>query len=171
MNHIVKNIVRLLIFVLAQGLIFSQMNFGYGIHPMIYPLFILLLPFDTKPIVLMLFAFVGGIGVDFFVNTFGLHASAAVLIAYFRPAIFRQFAPRDDYDILKEPTANEWGYAWFIKVAGITVLMHHLWFFSLEYFKISAWKEIITNTILSSIVTLIIFILIQILFFKKSKSV
>lgn len=171
MNQFVKNIVRLFIFVLAQGFIFSQLNFGYGIHPMIYPLFILLLPFDTKPIVLMLFAFVGGIGVDFFVNTFGLHASAAVLIAYLRPTIFRQFAPRDDYDVLKEPTANEWGYVWFVKVAGITVLIHHFWFFLLEYFKWSAWKEIITNTILSSIVTLIIFILIQILFFKKSKSI
>ena len=171
MNQLIKNTVRLFIFVLAQGLIFSQLNFGYGIHPMIYPLFILLLPFDTKPIVLMLFAFVVGIGVDFFTNTFGLHASAAVLIAYLRPTIFRQFAPRDDYDNLKEPTANEWGYAWFIKVAGITVLIHHLWFFLLEYFKLSAWKEILINTILSSVVTLIIFILIQILFFKKSKSI
>ncbi len=171
MNQLIRNTVRLFIFVLAQGLIFSQLNFGYGIHPMIYPLFILLLPFDTKPIVLMLFAFVVGIGVDFFTNTFGLHASAAVLIAYLRPTILRQFAPRDDYDVLKEPTANEWGYAWFVKVAGIAVLIHHLWFFSLEYFKISAWKEILINTILSSIVTLIIFILIQMLFFKKSKSI
>lgn len=171
MNQFVINIIRLLIFVLAQGLIFSQLNFGYGIHPMVYPLFILLLPFDTKPIVLMLLAFVVGVGVDYFVNTFGLHASAAVLVAYIRPALFRQFAPRDDYDILKEPTANDMGYSWFLKVAGITVLVHHLWFFSLEYFKLSAWKEIITNTILSSIITLIIFILIQILFFKKSKSI
>lgn len=171
MNPIIKNIVRLLIFILAQGLIFSQLNFGFGVHPMIYPLFILLLPFDTRPIVLMIWAFVVGIGVDFFVNTFGLHASAAILVAYIRPAIFRQFAPRDDYDFLKEPTANEWGYKWFIKVAGITVLIHHFWFFLLEYFKLSAWKEIITNTIFSSIVTLIIFILIQVLFFKKSKTV
>ena len=170
MNQFLKNIIRLFVFVLAQGLIFSQLNFGNGIHPMVYPLFILLLPFDTKPIVLMLWAFVAGVGVDFFTNTFGLHASAALLIAYFRPTIFRQFAPRDDYDALKEPTANDWGYSWFIKVAGITILIHHLWFFSLEYFKWSAWKEIITNTILSSIITLIIFILIQILFFKKSKS-
>lgn len=171
MNQLIKNIVRLFIFVLAQGLIFGQLNFGYGIHPMVYPLFIVLLPFDTKPILLMLWAFVAGMGVDFFMNTFGLHASAAVLVACFRPTIFRQFSPRDDYDLLKEPTANEWGYTWFIKVAGITVLLYHLWFFSLEYFKLSAWKEILSNTILSSVVTLIIFILIQVLFFKKSKSI
>ena len=171
MNYLFKNTFRLLIFVLAQGLIFGQLNFGYGIHPMIYPLFIILLPFDTRPVVLMLLAFLTGIGVDFFMNTFGLHASAAVLIAYIRPSIFKRFSPRDDYDLLKEPTASEWGYSWFIKVSGVTVLIHHLWFFSMEYFKWSAWKEIITSTLLSSFITLVIFILIQVLFFKKPKSV
>ena len=171
MNHFVKNTLRLLVFVLAQGLIFGQLSFGYGIHPMIYPLLIILLPFDTRPVILMLLAFLTGIGVDFFMNTFGLHASAAVLIAYLRPSIFKRFAPRDDYDLLKEPTAGELGYAWFIKVSGTIVIIHHLWFFSLEYFKWSAWKEIIMSTLLSSIITLIIFILIQVLFFKKPKSV
>src|SRR5690554_583407 len=171
MNYLLKNTIRLLIFVLAQGLIFGQLNFGFGIHPMIYPLFIILLPFDTRPVVLMLLAFLAGIGVDFFMNTFGLHASSAVLIAYLRPGIFKRFAPRDDYDLLKEPTATEWGYAWFVKVSGVIVVIHHLWFFSLEYFKWSAWKEIISSTVLSTLITLIIFILIQVLFFKKPKSV
>jgi len=167
-NYIVKNIIRLLIFVLVQGLIFGQLNFGYGIHPMIYPLFIILLPFDTRPITLMFLAFLTGIGVDFFMNTFGLHASAAVLIAYIRPSVFKRFSPREDYDVLKEPIASEWGYAWFIKVSGTLVLIHHFWFFLLEYFKWSAWKEILLSTVLSAILTLIIFIVIQILFFKKS---
>src|SRR5690554_6480074 len=168
MNYLVKNTFRLLVFVLAQGLIFGQLNFGYGIHPMIYPLFIILLPFDTRPITLMFLAFLTGIGVDFFMNTFGLHASAAVLIAYIRPSVFKRFSPREDYDVLKEPIASEWGYAWFIKVSGTLVLIHHFWFFLLEYFKWSAWKEILLSTVLSAILTLIIFIVIQILFFKKS---
>ena len=171
MNYLIKNTLRLIIFVIAQGMIFGQLDFGYGIHPMVYPLFILMLPFDTRPVVLMILAFIAGIGTDFFMNTFGLHASAAVLIAYMRPAIFRQFAPRDGYDLLKEPIARDWGYPWFIKVSALSILLHHLWFFSLEYFKLSAWKEILMNTLLSSIFTLIIFILIQVLFFKKSKKV
>lgn len=171
MNYLVKNILRLVIFVLAQGLIFGQLDFGYGIHLMVYPLFILMLPFDTRPVVLMLLAFVAGVGIDFFMNTFGLHASAAVFIAYIRPAIFRQFAPRDGYDTMKEPIARELGYPWFIKVSALTIFLHHLWFFGLEYFKWSAWKIIFMNTLLSSIITLTAFILIQVLFFKKSKNV
>ena len=171
MNYLVKNILLLLVFVLAQGLVFGQLHFGYGIHPMIYPLFILMLPFDIRPVILMLLAFIAGVGVDFFMNTFGLHASAAVFIAYLRPGIFRQFSPRDGYDILKEPIAIDMGYPWFIKVSGLTILVHHFWFFGLEYFKWSAWKVIASNTLISSIITLSIFILIQVLFFKKSKKV
>lgn len=171
MTGIARHIVRMLIFVAAQGLIFGQLEFGYGIHPMVYPLFILMLPFDTRPIVLMVLAFFTGVGVDFFMNTFGLHASAAVLTAYIRPELYRLFSPRDGYDALKEPSMSEWGVKWFIRVAGIAVLIHHTWFFLLEYFKWTAWKEIIQSTILSAIVTFIIFIVIQVLFFKKPKKV
>ena len=169
MNNLLVHIIRLVIFVLAQGLIFGQLEFGVGIHPMIYPLFILMLPFDIRPIVLMIMAFICGIGVDFFMNTFGLHASAAVLIAYARPELYRLFSPRDGYDVLKEPTANEYGYKWFFYVSGITIIIHHLWFFLLEHFKLSDILQIFQKTLLSGLVTLFLFIIIQILFFKKHK--
>ncbi|MDX1651205.1 MAG: hypothetical protein R3277_01860 [Brumimicrobium sp.] len=170
MNNLLLQIVRLVLFVLAQGLIFGQLEFGLGIHPMIYPLFILMLPFDTRPVVLMLTAFLTGIAVDFFMNTYGLHASAAVLIAYIRPDLYRLFSPRDGYDVLKQPSISELGFQWFISVAGITVVLHHFWFFFLEYFKWSASLVILQKTVFSSIVTLLIFIAIQILFFKKPKT-
>jgi hypothetical protein len=171
MTGLPKHILRMVLFILAQGLIFGQLDFDAGIHLMIYPLFILMLPFDTRPISLMILAFIVGIGVDYFMNTFGLHASAAVLIAFFRPAIYSVFAPRDGYDMLKEPTLFEFGSVWFLKVAGTTVIAHHFWFFILEYFKVSAWKEIIQSTLLSSVVTLFMLFVLQVLFFKKTKKV
>lgn len=171
MRNSVKNIVRFLLFVLGQGLIFGPMDFGYGVHPMIYPLFIMLLPFNMRPISLLFIAFITGLGVDFFMNTFGLNASAAVMVAFFRPFIYNRFAPRDGYDLTKEPTADEWGYKWFVKVAIILISIHHFWYFTLEYFKWSALPEIFINTLYSTIATLLIFILIQALFFSKHKKV
>lgn len=171
MNEFLKHIGRLVLFVLAQGLLFGQLEFGYGIHPMIYPMFILLLPFDMRPIALMFTAFVTGIGVDFFMNTFGLHASAAVLVAYFRPELYRLFSPRDGYDMLKEPTLAEWGVSWYFKVAGITVFIHHLWFFTLEYFSFSSWTIVLRNTLTSGVVSLLICFAIQVLFLKKPKRI
>lgn len=169
MPNLLLHIGRFFIILLAQGLIFGQLEFELGIHTMIYPLFILMLPFDTRPIVLMLLAFILGIGVDFFMNTFGLHASAAVLVAYIRPELYRLFAPRDGYDILMQPTAESMGYKWFIYVTSITILIHHLWFFFLEYFKWSEVFTILRNTLLSGLTTLTLLIFIQIIFFKKKK--
>ena len=171
MNNLLTHITRLVIFVLAQGLIFGQLEFGAGIHPMIYPLFILLLPFDISPLLLMVMAFITGISVDFFMNTFGLHASAAVLIAYTRPELYRLFSPRDGYDVLKEPTASEYGYKWFLYVAGITTIIHHTWFFFLEHFKWSDLLVVLQKTFLSALVSMFILVVIQVLFFKKPKSI
>lgn len=171
MTGFTLHIVRMFIFIVAQGLIFGQLEFGFGIHPMVYPLFILMLPFDTRPVVLMILAFFTGLGVDFFMNTFGLHTSAAVLVGYLRPELFRLFSPRDGYDVLREPAMSEWGFQWFFQVTGTSILIHHTWFFLLEYFKWSAWQDIIQSSFLSAIVTFIIFIVIQVLFFKKPQKV
>lgn len=162
-------IVRFFVIILVQGLIVGQIEFGTGIHPMIYPLIVLMLPFETAPILLMVVGFLSGLSVDFLMNTFGMHASAGVLVAYIRPELYRLFAPRDGYDMMSQPIAKDMGYKWFLSVYGIAIVLHHLWFFILEYFNWSLWMHILKKTLLSSIITLVIFILIQILFFSKSR--
>jgi hypothetical protein len=171
MNEILKYIFWFVGLILAQTLIFGQIEFGLGLHIMIYPLFIILLPFDTKPIVLMLLAFGLGIILDSFSNTFGLHASASVILAYFRPELYRLFAPRDGYDLLMKPSIKDLGYRWFFSVSSILITLHHFWFFFLEYFKWSAWVTILQNTILSAIITLFIIMAVEILFTRKEKRI
>ncbi len=168
-NDNLKYIIQYLLFVLVQGLFFGQLEFGWGIHPMIYPIFILLLPFETPAALLMLIGFITGISVDFFMNTFGLHASAAILVAYLRPFIYGVFAPRDGYDSLKKPTLFENGFLWFFSSYGVLISIHHLVFFSLEIFRLSDFFLIIQKTILSSIITLSLIVLIQFMFFRKEK--
>lgn len=70
-------------------------------------------------IALMIIAFVTGISVDFFMNTFGLHASAAVITAYFRPELFKLFSPRDGYESYRQPSAVDLGYKWFLSVSSL----------------------------------------------------
>jgi hypothetical protein len=164
------HIVRFFVFVLLQGLVFGQLELGMGIHIMIYPLFILLLPFETSGIALMFIGFITGLSIDFFMNTFGLHASAGLLVAYIRPQLYLLFSPRDGYDILQQPTASSLGFKWFLSVSGIAVLIHHLWFFILELFRLSDFFYLLQQTLLSAVFTLLVFILIQLLFFKKEKS-
>jgi hypothetical protein len=145
------------------------MDIGYGIHLMIYPLFILLLPVELNIFYLMLIAFGMGAVIDIFSDTFGMHASAAVVFAYFRPIVFKLFAPRDGYDILMETNIFQMGFGWFLRSFGILILIHHFWFFLIEIFRASEIMYILQKTGLSAILSFILCILFQQLFLRKPK--
>ncbi|MFM7300085.1 MAG: rod shape-determining protein MreD, partial [Crocinitomicaceae bacterium] len=103
MNNALKISLRFFLFWIMQVLVFNQLEFGLGIHLMIYPLFVMLLPFDIGIFPLLLLGFGLGISIDTFSDTFGLHSSSLLMMAYFRPIIFKFFAQREGYDPLKEP--------------------------------------------------------------------
>ncbi|MGB0932858.1 MAG: hypothetical protein ACPGU5_01155 [Lishizhenia sp.] len=169
MNPFIKHSIRFILFVLLQGIVFSQLEIQLGVQIMLYPLYILLLPIEMGVIWVMLLSFFMGISIDFFMNTFGLHASAAVLIAYFRPELLKIFAPREGYEAFTEGNIKQMGYRWFISVFSVITLTHHLYFFLLEQFKLTEIFYILRQTVLSSVLTIIIAIVAQILFLKTKK--
>ena len=81
MNVIVVNTARFVLFVFLQIFIFNQLEFGFGIHLLMCPLYIMLLPFEMNIIILLMIAFGMGVFVDVFSNTYGLHASSLLLMA------------------------------------------------------------------------------------------
>lgn len=170
MNLIVKNILRFISLMLVQVLVLNQLEIGYGIQLMVYPLFILLLPVDIGINFLLLLAFFLGISIDAMSNTYGLHASSLLVFAYFRPIIFKISAPRDGYDPLLETNFHTMGYKWFLKTFGILLLIHHFWFFLLEIFKLNEIVFILQKTFLSVILSFLLCLLLQYLFMNKSSN-
>jgi len=166
---IVGHILRFLLLFIIQVFILNGLPLGYGTHLMIYPLFILLLPVEMNVFYLMLAAFGAGALVDVFSDTFGMHASAAVVFAYFRPIFFNIFAPRDGYDSLMETNMFQMGFGWFFRTFGILLLIHHLWFSILEIFRLSEILYILQKTGLSFVGSFVLCILFQQLFLKKPK--
>ena len=169
MRLIITQLIRFVIFVLVQALVFNQLEIGFGIQIMIYPLFLILLPFETNILVLLLLAFAMGICIDSISNTFGLHTSSLLLVAYLRPLIFNAFSPREGYDPLKEASVFEMGQRWFISVFGLLLLIHHFWFFMLELFKMNEILFIFQKTILSVPISFLLCILLQVIFVTKPK--
>ena len=169
MNNIVVHIFRFLVFVLIQSLVLNSLEIGLGIQLMIYPLFIILLPFETTLPVLLLVAFVMGFSIDSISNTFGLHTSSLLLVAYLRPFVFNMFSPREGYDPLKEASIFEMGQRWFISVFGILLFIQHLWFFTLEMFNINEMLYVFQKTILSAPLSFLLCILLQVIFVSKPK--
>ena len=168
-NKLVFYIVLFVALITSQILIFNQLELGYGVHIMIYPMFILLLPFDIRPVTLMVIAFFTGITIDWFTNSFGLHTSSAVLLAYLRPRLFSILEPRDGYDSLKTPLIRDMGRSWFMTIYLIGLVIHHFWFFLIEVFKLYEILFILQKTILSSIFSFLTILLIQVVFFSKQK--
>jgi hypothetical protein len=91
------------------------------------------------------------------------------MITYLRPIIFKMFSPREGYDKLKEGNIYEMGSRWFIYVFGILLTIHHLWFFTLEIFRLDDLLFIFQKTLLSVPLSFLLCLLIQATFVSKPK--
>jgi len=161
MNVVYKHTIRFVIFAFLQALVFNQLNIGFGIHLMIQPLFIMLLPFELTVIPMMGIAFLMGLVIDIVSNTYGLNTSSLVLMAYLRPILFKIYGPREGYDPLKEPTSQDMGANWFTVVYGILLGLHTFWFFLLEIFELGRIGFILQKTIFSGVLSFLLALLIQ----------
>jgi hypothetical protein len=171
MRQIIVHSLRFVLFVFAQALIFNQLEVGFGIQAMIYPLFILLLPYSINIYLSMFVALAMGFLIDSISNTYGLHASSAVLLAYLRPFIFKLFEPRDGYENVQEFNLYEMDIVWLLYVFGTMLVIHHIWFFSLELFKFNELLFILQKVLLSVPVSMLVCILIQVIFIRKPRNV
>lgn len=169
MNQIITHSIRFILFVLVQAFILNQLEFGWGILIMAYPLFIFLLPNELNVNLSMIIAFAMGFAIDFLSNTFGLHASALVLFAYLKPAVLKRFTSQDDYEGIRETNIYTMGTSWFIVNFGILLFFHHLWFFLFEIANFGEFTYVLQKTILSLIVSFLFSVGLQIIFVPKPK--
>lgn len=169
MNNILTHIVRFVLFVLVQAFILNHLEFGWGILIMAYPLFIFLLPNELNVNITMLLSFAMGFAIDLLSNTFGLHASALVLFAYLKPAVFKRFTSQDDYENIREANMYTMGTSWFIYTFGILLFAHHLWFFLFEIANFGEIIYVFQKTILSLIASFLFSLGLQIIFVQKPK--
>jgi len=149
MSRILSHIFRFALFLLIQVVVLNQVELGAGTLLMIYPLFIVLLPVEINIFLLLFLAFALGISIDAMSNTYGLHASSLLLLAYFRPIIFQAFAPRDGYETDLELNIHTMGFRWFFRAFGSLLLIHHFWFFLLELLRFDEILYVLQKTILS----------------------
>src|SRR3954462_4704010 len=130
-NQIPVNIFRLLLLLLAQLFIFNNINFSSFINPYVFPLFILLLPFEMPRWLLMLLGFTSGLILDFFMGSIGMHAAAGLLIAYLRPFLINIITPKGtEFEI--RPNVYAQGITWFVVYLGITMFIYLTFYFLIE---------------------------------------
>ncbi|MBE0638324.1 MAG: rod shape-determining protein MreD [Bacteroidales bacterium] len=166
---IIQQVIRFILMLLLQVLVFNHILIGAYIYPSFYIYFILLLPFETKGWVLLLSAFLIGLGVDFFSNSLGMHAGASVFMAFCRPAIIRMLTAGKENETGSSPGMKSSGFSWFLTYSFLLTLLHHSMLFLLEVFGFSDFKQTLFRIILSTIATMILVILAQLIFYKQDK--
>ena len=151
------NIIRFVLLVLVQVLVFNRLNFFGYINPMVYILFLYWYPIKEHRAAFIGLSFLLGLSVDFFSDTMAIHAASTVTIAYLRPAIMR-FVFGVNYEFQSFKLSNSTKAQQFTFLA-LLVLVHHLIFFSLEIFSIVNFvliaKKVLTNGIASLILCLL----------------
>jgi rod shape-determining protein MreD len=153
----------------TQVFILNHINLSVLFNPMIYPLFIMLLPFETPYWVVVLLGFLIGLSVDFFSGSFGLNASAGALIGFLRPSLLNFVAPPDGYDI-GELSLSRMGLKWFLSYTIIVILIHHCYFFIIQTFSFSQFFALIARILLSSALSCLLIIIVEFLFTKRKKA-
>ncbi len=162
-----RHIANFIFLILFQVLILNNIQVSGYINPYLYVLFIILLPFETPKWLLLITGFMLGMSIDLFSNAIGMHTFATVLIAFLRPYLLKYIAPREGYETGTQPNLNFFGAEWFIKYAFILILIHHFALFFMEAFKFQQFFATLLRVILSSIFTLLLVVLSQLLTLRR----
>jgi hypothetical protein len=152
------NIFRFISLFLLQIIIFNNINLFGFVSPFPYVLFIILFPVNGNKSALLISSFFLGLLLDIFSNSGGIHTTASIFLAYFRPSIFKfAFGVSYEYQTIKlNDTLTPERFSFLL----VAVFFNHLILFILEAFQFSLILDILLRSITSTALTIIISIII-----------
>lgn len=152
-----RQIVRAIVIVLLQVLLFNHLQIaGWG-FPMVYVLILMNLPANTPRWVEMLIGAVLGLIFDVLNTSLGVNMAACVAFTFIRPIILAHLV-QDLERVKGEVYIRSIGTIEYIRTLVFLTVLHHLMVFSLEAWSLHNWWMVIIQTLLSSLMTLTIII-------------
>ncbi|MBD3583151.1 rod shape-determining protein MreD [Flavobacterium selenitireducens] len=165
-STVLVNIARFILLIFAQVVIFNNFNLFGFINPYPYILFVMLFPVNGNKNVLLLTSFLLGITMDMFSNSGGVHAASCLVLAYFRPVIFKfAFGLSYEYQTVRLDDVLTPERFSFILIA---VIIHHFTLFLLEVFRLVFFWDVLLRTLSSTIFSIVVCIIL-IYMFKPSR--
>ncbi len=156
------NIIRFILLVLIQVLVFNRLNFFGSINPMVYILFLYWYPIKQNSALFIGLSFLLGLSIDFFSDTMALHSAATITIAYLRPAIMR-FVFGINYEFQSFKLGHTTRAQQFTFLA-LLIIVHHVIYFSLEIFSFANALLVLKKVLSTGLGTLILCLLFGSLF-------
>ena len=152
-----KQIGRYVVVMLLQVLLFDQLQLWGACHPYIYILCLLMMPITLPHNVDMLIGALVGLVMDVFCNSLGVHTAACILVMFIRPYLIGALV--NDKDRLTEQISlRSIGMEAILRYVVIMVIIHHLMVFALAAWSWSHIGFVLLETLVSSLVTILIII-------------
>lgn len=157
------------LYLLVQVMLLKQLVLFNTAFCFLYLAFILLLPIETNPLVLMLAGFLLGFTIDIFYDSLGLHALSLVLVAYIRNFWLTTITPQGGYDAGQGPTLAVNGLQWFMVYALPLVFIHHFVLFFAEAGGFGIFWYTMSKIITSMTFTMTAILLLQYFSFDRRR--
>lgn len=167
---IIAQVIYFLIYLVLQVVLMQNVVLFDVAFCFLYLGFLLLMPFETGTIRLMLTGLAMGLCVDIFYNSFGIHAAASVFIMYFRPYVVSAIAPRGGYETGMTPKLKIMGIEWFAAYSLILIFLHHLLLFFIEAGGFEMFLYTLLKVVASTLFTFVVILIIQYLFYSSRRS-
>ena len=171
MSDLVKNIFRLIIFILVQVYVLNKVpHLHRYVVPYLYFLFILWLPFTMTRLGLLVTGFMTGLLLDYFTMTPGLHTAACLLVAYVRPFIITLLIPKDTVEFnYREPSPRAMGWAPYAVYVLVLTLLHHTYLVLLQWLQFGTFVDFILKVLSTTAISLLLIFTVELLFPRKVK--
>ena len=166
-NSILRFGLIFILLVLAQVLLFNNIQFSGYVNPYIYVMFILLLPAEIPAALTLCLSFGIGIVIDFYSGSAGMHTFASTLAGFVRPFVLMSILPHDGYNPGAQLSMHNYGFKWFMLYTAIIVLVHHTALFFVEAFRLIDFFRTFLRVILSSVFSLTFITIIE--FYRKGR--
>lgn len=162
-----KIIGRFALLMLFQLLVLNHVYLGGYVMPMIYVLFILMLPTDTGRIPMLLTAFGTGLLMDVMNNMLGFHALACTVVAMLRVLFADRILTRNEPVVISTPSIYSVTPQYFVSYLMLLLGVFYLVFFTVEMFGFRGFGGVLLSTVGSTLATTLLAVLYQFVFLKK----
>ncbi|MBQ9418150.1 MAG: hypothetical protein IJU19_06170 [Bacteroidales bacterium] len=168
MNNLVwRNIGRLALLLAVQVLILNQVYLGGYVMPMLYVLFVLMLPTGMKRIPLLLTAFGVGLTMDVMNNALGFHSLACTVVAMLRIWFADRILTRGEPVVINRPSIYSVTPQHFIFYLVLMLGAFYLVLYGVELFGSRGLWGVVWASVCSTVATALLAVLYQLVFLKR----
>lgn len=168
-NLVWRNIGRFVLLMAIQLLVLNNVYLGGYVMPMLYVLFVLMLPTSMKRVPMLLTAFGTGLLMDIMSGALGFHALACTVLAMVRILYADRILTRGENVVIDTPGIYSVTPQYFISYLIMMYALFYLVFYTLEVFSFRGFGGVLLATVCSTIVSTVLAALYQVIFLKREE--